>query len=237
MAEREAQRPDRLLGIGFYTVPEAARLLKTPARNIRRWMGGYAYVANGETHKMPPLWRTQLQFDNGDRLELGFRDLIELRFVAAFVEKGLSLQTIRACLEHARECVKDERPFSTRRFRTDGRTIFLDSLHRSGAEELLDLKTKQYAFKQVLERSFKDLDLEGDAVARWRPFHGKPSIVIDPLRSFGQPVATNYGVPTAALAGAVEAEGSIERVARLYEVPPAVVRDAVDFEKDLRRAA
>lgn len=200
-------------------------------------MGGYSYVANGETREMPPLWRSQLHFVDEERLELGFRDLIELRFVAAFIEKGLSLQTIRSCLEHARECVKDERPFSTRRFRTDGRTIFLDSLHRSGAEELLDLKTKQYAFKQVLERSFKDLDLEGEAVARWRPFQGKPSIVIDPLRSFGQPVASAYGVPTAALAVAVKAEGSIEQVARLYEMPPAVVRDAVEFENDLRRAA
>ena len=42
-----------------------------------------------------------------------------------FVKAGLGLQTIRLCLAYARECVSDPRPFSTRRFQTDGRTIDL----------------------------------------------------------------------------------------------------------------
>jgi uncharacterized protein (DUF433 family) len=92
-------------------------------------------------------------------------------------------------------------------------------------------------FKQVIERTFKDLDIEDNAVARWRPFNGKRSIVIDPGRSFGQPIAAETGVPTVALAQAVEAEGSIEDVARLYEVPVTVVRDAVSFEAGLKSAA
>lgn len=220
------------LGIGYYTVPEAARLLKTSLRNINRWLGGYAFKREGAVTEMPPLWTPQLPADDG-HIELGFRDLIELRFVLAFRNAGLGLRTIRNCLEFARECVKDERPCSTRRFQTDGRTIFLESLQRSGEYELLDLKKRQYGFKQVIERSFKDLDIENDAVSRWRPFQGKNSIVIDPARAFGQPIASGYGVPTVALADAVEAEGSIERVADLYEVPAAVVRDAVKFEEYL----
>jgi uncharacterized protein (DUF433 family) len=102
-----------------------------------------------------------------------------------------------------------------------------------GGPELLDLKKRQYAIKQVIERTFKDLDVDNEAVARWRPFNGQDSIVIDPARAFGQPIATDSGVPTVALADAVEAEGSIERVAKLYEVPAAIVRDAVQFEKYL----
>jgi uncharacterized protein (DUF433 family) len=84
--------------------------------------------------------------------------------------------------------------------------------------------------KPIIERTFKDLDIEEDVVVHWRPFRGKDSIVIDPARAFGQPIAIDYGVPTAALAGAVEAECSIEGVAKLFEVPPMVVRDAVKFE-------
>ncbi len=184
---------------------------------------------------MPPLWQSQLSMI-GDHLEIGFRDLIELRFVKAFVDAGVGLLAIRNCLEYARVCVQDERPFSTRRFQTDGRTIFLESIERSGEAKVLDLKKRQYVFRHVLERTFKDLDIENDAVARWRPFDGKQSIVIDPQRAFGQPIAAQYGIPTIALADAVEAEGTVERVARLYDVSASVVRDAVKFEKRLRAA-
>ena len=77
------------------------------------------------------------------------------------------------------------------------------------------------------------MDIEDGAVARWRPYRGKSSIVIDPHRSFGQPVSDKYGIPTAVLADAANAEESIEAVARLYEVSPSMIRDAIAFEKSL----
>lgn len=223
------------LGIGYYTVPEAARLLGIRRLSIRRWLGGYTFTENGKSRRMPPLWRPQLpEYDH--HLELGFRDLIELRFIKAFMDAGLGLKTIRICLEFARECVKDNRPFSTRRFQTDGQTIFLQSLERSGDAELLDLKRRQFVLTGVIERTFKDLDISEDIVARWRPFGGKESIVIDPQRAFGQPIASAYGVPTVTLAEATKAEGSISRVSYLYEVPASVIRDAVNFERSLEAA-
>jgi uncharacterized protein (DUF433 family) len=223
------------MGIGFYTVPEAARLLKISAVNIRRWLGGYTYRKNGKAMAMPPLWKPQLPaYDH--HIELGFRDLIELRVIGSFIQTGLSLITIRNCLEYARECANDERPFSTRRFQTDGRTIFLESLRSTGEEELLDLRKRQYAIKKVIDRTFKDLDLDQDIVARWRPFNGKQTIVIDPQRAFGQPIASAYGVPTVTLADAVKAEGSVERVSDLYDVPVPVIRDAVNYENSLLAA-
>ena len=167
---------------------------------------------------------------------MGFRDLIELRFIKAFIDHGLGLKTIRHCLDYARECVKDDRPFSTRRFQTDGRTIFLESLRDSGDDELLDLKNRQYVIKDVIERTFKDLDISEDIVIRWRPFEGKDSIVIDPQRAFGQPIASGSGIPTVTLADAVNAERSIQRVSYLYDVPVPVIRDAVNFEKSLKAA-
>jgi uncharacterized protein (DUF433 family) len=236
MIERSSQhRSVTPIGIGFYTVPEAARLLRIPAINIRRWLGGYTYMHQGKIQQSTPLWIPDLPNED-NKLELSFRDLIELRFVNGFIREGLGLRTIRHCIDYARVLVDDQRPFSTQRFQTDGRTIFLDSVRNDGDSELLDLKKRQYAIKQVIERTFKDLDIEDNAVARWRPFKGKESIVIDPQRAFGTPIAAAYGVPTIALADAVKAEGSIERVARLYEVKPSVVRDAVNFEEALLAA-
>jgi uncharacterized protein (DUF433 family) len=170
-----------------------------------------------------------------DHIELSFRDLIELRFVNAFVGAGVGLLAIRNCLDYAREVVGNDRPFSTSKFRTDGRTIFLES---AGGDEakLLDLKRHQFTFKTVVERTFKDLDLENDEVARWRPFHGRASIVVDPERAFGQPIAAKSGVPTIALAESAEAEGSAERTAAIYDVPISIVRDAIKFEQEMHAA-
>jgi uncharacterized protein (DUF433 family) len=219
------------LGIGYYTVPEASRLLRIPARNINRWLGGYRYEELGRTVSMPPLWRPELPSDE-HHLELSFRDLIELRFVKAFLDAGLGLKTVRACLNYAREWVANPHPFSTRKFRTDGRTIFLESIARDQSQ-LLDLKKHQFVVKDVIERTFKDLDIEDDVVARWRPHRGKQTIIIDPQRAFGQPIASSSGVPTAVLADAARVEGSAKRAAQLFRVPASVVHDAVAFEQFL----
>lgn len=231
MASKAIPRESDLFGIGSYTIQEASRLLGTPVINISRWMRGYSYSRKGQMHHSPPLWQAQWPIADDGSTELGFRDLVELRFVKVFIEAGIGLLAIRNCLNLARELVGDDHPFSTRRFQTDGKTIFLESSKPVvDGGELLDLKRRQYVFGQIVERTFRDLDIEADAVARWRPFNGRDSIVIDPNRSFGQPIASASGVPTVVLAQAVEAEKSQQRVARLFQVPVDVVRDAVRFE-------
>ena len=226
-----ARNTGDLLGVGIYSIGEAAALLKAKPRTIRRWMEGYGYRRGGQVRRVAPLWRPDLATEDG--AELSFRDLIELRFVHAFIQIGLDLRTIRSCLTLARECVNADRPFSSARFQSDGQTIFLESLQETDDPALLDLKKSQYAMKGILRQTFKDLDIENEAVARWRPFHGKHSIVIDPARSFGQPVANDYGVPTAVLADAVEAEGSVTRAAAIFDVETSVVRDAVKYHQEL----
>lgn len=218
------------LGVGLYTTLDAARLLKISAPKIRRWLGGYSYQRDGVTREMPPLWKPELEAEDG-QIELGFRDLMELRFVAAFIKAGISLQTIRNCLDHARECVDDDRPFLTRRFRTDGKTIFLESAMQAGDETLLDLKNNQYAIKDVIKETFKELDIVDDKVKSWRPFHGKNTIVVDPQYVFGQPMTAEYHIPTVTLAQAVQAEGSEKAVAEIYELPLRYVHDAVAYEQ------
>lgn len=224
-----------LIGVGLYTINDAAMLLKSPPRTIRRWMKGYDYRQDGEKHHVDPLWRADLVQDDAE-VELSFRDLIELKFINAFTGMGLSIRTIRSCLDVAKECIGSDRPFSSGRFRTDGQRIFLQSTDQLDDPVLIDLKRRQFVFNAVVESTFKELDLEDDIVTRWRPYRGKESIVVDPTRSFGQPVATEFGVPTIVLAEAVEAEGSVARVAALYEVDRSVVNDAVRFHKDLTAA-
>lgn len=97
---------------------------------------------------------------------------------------------------------------------------------------MLDLLSKRFAFKRIIERSLKDIDFDdGVTPARWWPMGKSKGVLVDPARSFGRPIDAATGVPTGILANAVEAEGSIERAAKVWSVAPAVARRAVEFER------
>lgn len=84
----------------------------------------------------------------------------------------------------------------------------------------------------------KELEFaDGDRATQWWPPQGRRRVVLDPLRSFGQPIIKKYSVPTAVLARAYSVEQSYETVARWFEVPSPTVRVAVDFEQQLAAAA
>lgn len=225
-----------MLGVGAYTIPEAARLIGARPAALRRWVQGYAYSVDGETRAQPPLW--PLQYETGDdKPILGFRDLIEARIVRGLRAQGIGLPTVRLCLDRAREMVGDDHPFSSARFRTDGRKIFLEMTRDTGEPELIDLKSRQQLFHRIVAPSFADLDFDEEAAVRWWPLKSRRSVVLDPQRAFGQPIVAQTGIATARLAEAYEAEGrSLARVARLYELPQGAIKDALAFEARLAGA-
>jgi DNA-binding transcriptional MerR regulator len=228
------------LGRGAYSAVEGLRLLNfdrtgrgraVSRQTITRWLRGYDHGDDRDRHS-DPLWQPDFANEN-QQIELSFRDLIELRFVKSFRDLGLSLPAIRECYERAAVAVQDARPFSTQRFRTDGKTIFLDITEDLGDGEMIDLRRRQNVFRTVIEPSLKDLEFDASVVARWYPLgSARKSIIVDPLRAFGRPLA-RAGVPTSILKSAVQIEGSIARVACLYEVPTGEVRDAFAFENRL----
>lgn len=229
---------DAAFGLGIYGVPDAARLIGMQAGTLRRWLLGYGYEHGGTTASQPALWRPEYPPGDGELL-LSFRDLVEARIVNALRSKGIGLPTIRLCLDRARAIVGDERPLSTTQFRTDGRTIFLEITKGLDEPQLIDLKQRQGVFRRVVEPSLSGLEFGSDAAERWWLLSGKRTVVADPAFAFGQPTVVGRGLTTATIVQAVEAEGSVQRVARLYELKPAVVRDAQRFEagRVLRRAA
>ena len=244
MLNPKSPEPDAL-GRGVYSATEGLRLLnfsrpgaapsdRISRNTVARWLRGYEHGGDADqtARHSPPLWKPDYVNDD-DMIEISFRDLIELRFVKAFRDLGLSLVAIRECYQRAAEEVHDARPFSTQRFRTDGKTIFLEITEGLKEGKLIDLRRRQNVFKTIVEPSLRDLEFEASTVARWFPLGiNKRAVLIDPARSFGQPIVS-VGVPTEILARAVKVEGSIEAVAALYDVPKGDVRSAVDFERRL----
>jgi len=226
---------DAAFGIGIYTAPEAARMVGMQSATLRRWLLGYHHQAKREA----PLWHPQYDPNDDDGMLLGFRDLVEARIVNALRGKKIGLPTIRTCLDRARAIVGQDHPFSTRRFKTDGKTIFLEITRGLDEPQLIDLKRSQGVFSRVVAPTLDDLDFGADGAERWWLLHGRRTIVADPERSFGQPIIADHGITTARVAQAVEAEGSVEKVAKIYEIKPRLIRDALAYESQLglRKAA
>ena len=223
-----------LTGIGLYTFREAARLTKIPPRDLRRWMGGYAYKnkRHATSTEVAPLWPSELD----DELDgISFHDLLEVRFVRAFRQHGVSLQTIRLASQRARELFATDYPFTSRQFRTDGRSIFASAMEETGETELLDLVRRQYAFRRIIEPSlYRGIEFDANQVAaRWYPSPRSKAIVLDPDIAFGKPIVTDGAVKTSILYEAFTSEGDKNFIAKLYEVPLHAVEAAIAFEESL----
>lgn len=227
---------DNLIGVGLYTPAEAGRLLDVPAAKISRWLRGHRIGERG----YEPLWTPQVDLDDG-RIYLGFRDLMEVRVADKFIHYGISSQRVRAAILLAREVIGEDRPLSTDRFRTDGRDIFLRVVemdeHGEERERLLNLFRRQYEFKQIIEPLLKTVDFDKrGAPFLWWPMGRRGNVVVDPARAFGQPIDAVTSVPTVVLAAAGQQEG-IPAAARAYDVPPASVRRAIEFERKMEQRA
>jgi len=221
------------LNTGIYSVPEAARLSGVSTWRIRRWMRGYRFRTKTGQHHSKALWHGQLEPLDGS-LALGFLDLIEVRFVDAFIDAGVSWSTLRKAHEQGVALFGDPHPFCTNRFVTDGREIFLELQRQTGEASMMEILTSQHVFAGIIRPFLKELEFgEDDVLARWRPNTSRRLIVLDPTRNFGRPIVARHGVPTEVLASAARVSGSVREVSKWYEVPEEEIDDAVEFEQRL----
>lgn len=224
-----------LLNAGLYTVSEAARLSRISAGKIRRWIKGYDFKRGSSLRHSPAVVAGDIEpLEN--KLALSFRDLLEIRFVDAFLRAGVSWKTMRRAHAKAQQELKTRHPFCSKRVATDGKNILLRQAKEDGDEVLLNLMTEQREFSKLVQNFLRELEFLGDDIVWW-PLGKERQIVVDPRRNFGQPTVAKSGVPVATLARSVKANDSIAIVARWYEVQPEEVRDAVAFEDSLALAA
>lgn len=233
-------------GTGIYTLAQAERLTHVPAQKIRRWLYGHRYPAksSGESSRRfsAPLWTPQHSHDEYNTNVIGFHDLLEIRFVSAFAHHGVPLPVIRKCLETAKELFGINYPLSSGLFKTDGRTIFAQALKESSEEDaLLDLKSRQFAFKDIISPSlYAGIEYEGQLARKWFPRGKRQHVVLDPARQFGAPIIDETDTPTDVLYASYLAEGAtpeaIKQTALAYEVPAKLVNYAIVFEEGLKRS-
>jgi uncharacterized protein (DUF433 family) len=229
-----------MLGSGIYTPAEAAALLRQRPRTVRRWAFGYARERALGRVAHPPLIATRLPELEGSRA-LTFVELVELLYVRAFNEAGVSWPAIRSASRTASRLFHSDHPFALRRFYVDPAGVYAAIGEEDGSESLVHLAGHgQHSMTQLVRPYLAQLEFDAcDVASRWWPLGKSGGVVIDPHRSFGAPVVEEAGIRTRVLSDAAEAERgerSVERVAWMYEVEPRHVDAALGFERWLRSA-
>lgn len=210
------------LGLGLYSIPEAARIVGAPVRKVRRWISPEADLI----HRTFAL----------EEHTVTFLELMELHFINMFRSEGVSLRTIRAAATAVSRRFHADYPFAVGRFDTDGRTIFATLIKNAANEEVVeDLKKGQYVFKQIMRPFFRRLEYRGaEEALRYWPLDTKGRVVLDPRRHFGKPIDAETGIPTKALYEAVRIGQEPSDVAQWFGVPRKAVTAAIQFEESIK---
>jgi len=228
------------LGVGFYSRAFAAQLLGVNPVRLNRWVTGYTYwtrVKGGKTkQKKHPIIKTELpSIDH--TLALSFIELMELRVVKAFLERGISLQRVRTAAIRAIDLFNSIHPLASRRVFTGGANIFAELTQEADTPDVLQLTGDNYLqiqSGQLLTNFLDEISFNRDTslAERWWPLSRAFQVVLDPKIAFGAPIVEGTAVRTDVVAGMVKAT-SRESAAQVYVLSERQVDSAIEFEKAL----
>ncbi|NVD70403.1 DUF433 domain-containing protein [Duganella sp. BJB1802] len=225
-----------IIGTGCYPLSQAARLVGAEPRALRRWLLGYSRKYQGKQVRSEPLWTTQLKDEELPEDIIGFRDLLEARMVTAFVRHGVDLKVIRATIASAAQHFGIAYPLTQQQFLTDGKRIFLEAVEQAtGEPKMIDVVRKQFVFSDIIKPSlYAGIEYGDEGAVRWFPLGKRKTIVLDPSLQFGTPIVTQAAIPTDTIYASYLAEGRDKgMVARVFDITPRMVSDAVEFEERL----
>ena len=236
----------------LYSIPEAARYLKMPARTLRRWVRG----DNAENSKRRPTTPV-IQLPDPERPMLSFMNLVEAYVVSSItrVEK-VRFDKVRSTLNFFEKQSSSKYPLTSNELWTDGFNIFVET---SGDVICASLQGQQ-VIKEVVSQYLRRIDRDINSLPlRIYPFSRETrfdvsdnhasenatrvlelspkNISIDPLVSFGRPTLAGTGIATNVIAGRFNAGESAKELAKDYDITEAQVGEAVSYEGITRRAA
>ena len=226
-----------LLGVGFYIRADAARLLKVHPARLNRWIYGYTYKLRQESQQIKrqkgPIVRVDLpSLDNA--IALSFVELMELRVVKSFLDRGISLQRVRIAAERAMGLFDTAHPFASRRVFTGGKSIFAELVKGMDLPDVIELTKNRdlqvssgmLLAKYLDEISFSDKTLLAE---RWWPLSKQFPVVLDPKIGFGAPVVEGTATRTEVVA-AMAKTTSTDTAANVYGLTKRQVQASVQFE-------
>ena len=220
------------IGNGLYTYKDVSHLTGLSVFKIRRWSEGYK--RSDSNNEIQPVFDSDYDKIDSKKV-LSFLDIIEILFIKAFHQYGISIQTIRVAIESASKLLNSEHPFAMKKIYTDGKTIIAKIAKESDSIELIDLLKKQYQFADIiLPTLYECIDFNHYEIAeKWWPLGRDSGVVIDPARSFGKPIIDDINISTELIMDLYNSDHSKEDISNWYDIDLKYIEMAVDFEKRL----
>ncbi|HEY3827753.1 MAG TPA: DUF433 domain-containing protein [Solirubrobacteraceae bacterium] len=213
----------------LYTFAEAARFLAVPTATFATWAKGYV--------RQPPARRavigapivTSFAAERGYP-SIPFVGLAEAMVLAAFRRDGVSLQHIRRAVAIIEREVGLEHALASERLYTDGAVILYDYAQAERDEQLdglTEVVSRQRVFSPVIREYLQRITYgdDGWAVRLVSPATARPLVVVDPQRSFGQPIFIHGGVRIEDVLDRWRAGEPLVEVAEDFGVPAEDVED------------
>jgi uncharacterized protein (DUF433 family) len=219
-----------------YSIPEAAHYLRIPEATLRSWVIGRDYQTKGGARRFAPVINVP---DKKLRL-LSFLNVVEAHVLNAIRRHhSVPLHKVRKALDYIQKEFPARHPLASQEFMTDGVDLFIEKWG-----QLINVsRDGQLAMKSLLQAYLRRIEREGGAAVRLYPFTAKTNparvaveeapkpVVIDPFVSFGRPVLSGTGLPTAVLAERWDAGDSIDELAEDYGRTKAQIEEAIRYER------
>ncbi|ULA65735.1 MAG: putative antitoxin VapB45 [Nitrospira sp.] len=220
-----------------YGFAEAAQYLRIPRTTIRDWVTGRYYGGPASRRFSKPI----IALADPSARSLSFMNLVEIHVLDAIRrEYNIPLEKVRKAVAYLSKQFPSKHPLADREFETDGLDLFIQKFG-----QLINIsQAGQLAMKEVLQTHLQRIerDLSGIPV-RLYPFTRKResreeprAVVIDPHVSFGRPVLSGTGIPTAVIAERYKAGESMDALADDYGRQRFEIEEAIRCELALDAA-
>ena len=219
----------------LYTVAEAARALDVSPSTFATWAKGYTRTAPRSTAVSASPVVTAITTPTRGTPTIPFVGLAEGMVLAAVRHAGVPLQRIRPALMVLAANLGADHALASERLFTDGAELAFDYAERSNAPDaqlagqLVVIRSGQHVFADIVQEYLKRIDYSPDGYARLLrlPAFHRAEVIVDPWRSFGQPIFGRGGARVIDVLGRFWAGDDIETLTDEFGVPRADLEDVL----------
>jgi len=243
---RDLKPDDSRIAVPLYTVSEAARALGVPSTTFATWARGYERRPRGGAPYNGDPVVTAFPSRGAHYPSVPFIGLVEGMVLAAIRRSGVPLQRIRPALDALNKEMGVTHALASQRLYTDGAEILFDFAEHSSNDDQLSrvlsdlvvIRSGQRVFAEVVSEYLTRISYDPKdkfAVMIRLPEYDRAQVLVDPLRSFGQPIFGTAGVRVSDVLDRFWAGEDLAEVAEDIGVPTADMEDVVRVAS--RRAA
>lgn len=211
------------IGSGIYTAPDVAKILRIPYPKAKYWFNYYA------KYKLFDSIGYRYYFNIKDTIAIDFLTLIEMHVFYLLKDKvGMKTNNIIKNHKILSEELKTPYPFAfSDIYASPKRIIFESNSILKIADDL-----QQTFIEDFIIPYYEKIEFNEEKLAhKYYPLGKENSIVVDPDHQFGKPIIEGTNIITETLYDYYLGGDSIEFIARLYNLTPKNIKDAIEFSR------